>query len=178
MSSSKEKENDSLGRILSYLVAISTIIGIPAGLYGYFSGQHDSRVEKTFEFYSNFRSGELEKDWSLLIGRWNDRAKEAQALVAQNKHAEYAQFVRSIVGESGGPAAMERILSFFDELIACVSNSLCDNNTAYALFKEPAYQFASAYGSYVIYIRQEFDNKKYGTGLFQTRALEKSMSIF
>ena len=34
-SKAKRQENDALGRILSYLVALATIVGIPAGLYGY-----------------------------------------------------------------------------------------------------------------------------------------------
>jgi hypothetical protein len=178
MSSTDKNDKDPLGRILSYLVAISTIIGIPAGLYGYFSSQHDKRVEKTFEFYKTFRSAELEKNWSLLIGRWNNNAKEARALIAQGKTAEFDDFVIGLVAEAPGPGAMEHVLSFFDELSACVSNSLCDGNTAYALFKEPAHQFAGAYGPYVLHVRQEFGNQKYGTGLFQTRALERTLDIF
>jgi hypothetical protein len=74
-------------------VAISTIIGIPAGLYGYYSNQHDKRVEKTFEFYRTFRSDSLQKDWSLLIGRWNTKAQEARTLVRQRNQEAFEKFV-------------------------------------------------------------------------------------
>ena len=175
---SSEAVLDPLGRILSYLVALCTIVGIPAGLYGYYSNQHDKRVEKTFELYKAFRSTSLDDDWSLLIGRWNQKAAEAKNLLRQNKQEEYKNLVIGLFAESPGPRAMERTLSFFDELSACVNNSLCDRNTAYALFQEPAYQFAGAYGPYVVTVRQEFNNKKYGAGLFQARSLEKTFSLF
>ena len=36
---------DAFSRILSALVAITTILGIPVGLYGYYASQQASRVE-------------------------------------------------------------------------------------------------------------------------------------
>jgi hypothetical protein len=176
--SDASKRDDPLGRILSYLVAITTIIGIPAGLYGYYSNQHDKRVEKTFEFYRTFRADSLQKDWSLLVGRWNAKAQEAQTLVRQGNQPAFEKFVILLVDDKEGAPAMEHVLSFFDELTACVSNSLCDQNTAYALFEEPARQFAGAYGTYVLHIRQQFNNGQYGSGLFQSRSLRKTISFF
>jgi hypothetical protein len=74
MQSSSEREPvDKFGKLLSYFVAISTIIGIPTGLYGYLSSIHAKKVERTYEYYRDFRSEAFQKDWILLLNRWNER---------------------------------------------------------------------------------------------------------
>jgi hypothetical protein len=174
------KNNESkLGRLLSYLVAVTTIIGIPAGLYGYFAGQHKDRVEKTFEFYKVFQSEPVQRDWSLLIGKWNEKAPEAKAIGLKGDAKADLDLIESLMSDQQSSAAFERLLAFFDAAAACVENSLCDQNAAHALLKDPAKQLASAYGPHVLLIRKEFGNPKYGTGLFQTRSIEKStLNIF
>jgi len=161
------------GLILSYLVAISTVIGIPAGLYGYFASQHDKRVETTFEFYKQFRADAFQQDWTLLITRWNANAADAQGRVAQGDMQGLQNLVVSLVSDDKGSAAMERVLSFFDELSACVENALCDHNAAYGLLKDQAEQMADAYGPYIVFIRDKYKNVNYGSGLIKARALTK-----
>jgi len=46
---------DVLARVLSYLVAVTMILGIPIGLYGYYASQQANRVNRTFDFYRDFR---------------------------------------------------------------------------------------------------------------------------
>ena len=55
-----------MARVLSYLVAITTILGIPIGLYGYYASQQANRVNRTFDFYKDFRGDGLQKDFSFV----------------------------------------------------------------------------------------------------------------
>ena len=55
-----------LARVLSYLVAITTILGIPIGLYGYYAPQQANRVNRTFDFYKDFRGDGLQKGFQLV----------------------------------------------------------------------------------------------------------------
>ena len=176
---SKSKGASRLTQILSFLVSISTIIGIPVGLYGYFSSQHKDRVGATFQFYKEFRSEQTQKDWSLLINRWNAKAQDARTIVRSGNDKELSDFVETLVSDSDGSAAMERVLSLFDEMSACVDNSLCDRNAAYALLKVPADEFAAAFGPHIFLIRKEFGNDQYGVGLLRLRAIKKTtLSLF
>jgi hypothetical protein len=176
--SSGQQRDDPLGRILSYLVALATIVGIPAGLYGYFAAEHARKVEKTFEFYKDFRGETFQKDLKLLIQRWNSKADEVNKLIAQGHEEGMRELTTSLVTDEEGRKAFAGVLSFFDALSACVEASLCDRNAAVALLKVPATQITSAFGSHIIYIRETNGNGNYGTGLFKMRALEPGISIF
>jgi hypothetical protein len=72
---------DVLARVLSYLVAITTILGIPIGLYGYYASQQANRVNRTFDFYKDFRGDGLQKDFSLLVTRWNEKSAQADGFL-------------------------------------------------------------------------------------------------
>ena len=56
----RRSRGDVLARVLSYLVAITTILGIPIGLYGYYASQQANRVNRTFDFYRDFRGDGLQ----------------------------------------------------------------------------------------------------------------------
>lgn len=169
---------DPITRILGYLVAIAAILGIPGGLYGFFSAEHAKRVEKTFEFYSEFRGEAFQKNWSYLIGKWNAQADEVKKLTDANDQEGIRKLASAIAMDEAGRKSFEEVLGFFDGLAACVETSLCDGNSAAALLRLPASDFASAFGPHIIFVRKMFGNTEYGTGLFQTRALERRWSLF
>ena len=72
---------DVLAKVLSYLVAVTTILGIPIGLYGYYASQQANRVNRTFDFYRDFRGDGLQKDFSLLVSRWNEKSAQVDELL-------------------------------------------------------------------------------------------------
>ena len=72
---------DVLAKVLSYLVAVTTILGIPIGLYGYYASQQANRVNRTFDFYRDFRGDGLQKDFSLLVSRWNEKSAQVDGLL-------------------------------------------------------------------------------------------------
>ncbi|HUD88089.1 MAG TPA: hypothetical protein VMR17_16720 [Xanthobacteraceae bacterium] len=166
---------DTLSKILSYLVAATTILGIPVGLYGYLSSQHANRVDRAFQFYEDFRGATLQDDFNLLIENWNAKADQAQQLLVQNNSGGFTQLVGSLLQTDQEQAALNEIIQFFDGIYSCVGNSLCDNNATIALLQEPANQIYSAYGSYLANAQQK--NPNYAVGIVKIRALPKTWSL-
>jgi hypothetical protein len=174
----KGEQTTVLDRLLTRAVAIAAIIGIPVGLYGYFSSQHDNRVHTAFDFYKSFKSDEMQKNWSLLIERWNAKAAEVDKLLTQNDQEGLRSLTVSLVSDEKGQIAFEQISSFFDDVAKCLDNSLCDNNTTQAMLQSKAYQLASAYGYYIIYFRKTYNNSQYGTGLLSVQSLDRKIDFY
>jgi hypothetical protein len=166
---------DTLSRIMSYLVAATTILGIPIGLYGYYSSQHASRVDRTFTFYTDFRSTTLQNDFNLLIANWNAKTAEAMQLLQKNDANGFNQLVGSLLQTEQEQTALNELILFFDGTYSCVGNSLCDSNATIALLQEPANQIYSAYGSYLANAQQK--NPNYALGIVKIRSLAKTWSF-
>ena len=170
--------DDRLSRILTNLVAVAAILGIPSGLYGYFASAHAQRVDKTFAFYQDFRSTDFQTKYLLLMGRWNAKADQAAQLTKAGDQDGLRKLESAVVADADGQAAFNQVMLLFDGLSACVDNGLCDNNAAASLLRQPAAEIASALGSHIAYVRKTHGNTTYGSGIFKTRALEKSWSVF
>lgn len=175
---------DRLARILGYCVALVAILGIPSGLWGYFAGEHGKRVQNTFEFYKDFRSQAFQDKYQALVNAMEKKDEAIDRIMSdlRDNVAERDKQVLAViveVAEAGDmPKNMSTALLFFDGLAACVKNGLCDRNAAGALFQVPSRELGSYYGPYILFIRAKYGNEKYGTGLFQTRALETEWSLF
>jgi len=172
----RTRRDDTLGRILSYLVAITTILGIPVGLYGYFSAHHASRVDRTFEFYNDFRTAALQKDLNLLVGAWNAKADDEKKLLEQKDYDGFNQLVETMLRDGEARTALTEVIPFFDEIYSCVDHSLCDGNATIALLQGPATQIVSMFGSHLLKMQQT--NPAYAIGVFKVRALSKTRSLF
>jgi hypothetical protein len=102
----RPSRSDTLAKVLSYLVAITTILGIPVGLYGYYSSQHASRVDRTFDFYKDFRGETLQKDFSLLVAQWNEKSAEVESLLAKKDETGLSQTVASLLQSDEAQTAL------------------------------------------------------------------------
>jgi len=148
-SDNTRRRSEFLGKVLSSLVSITTILGVPVALYGYFAAQQQSRVDRTFAFYKDFLGSSRQDDVNMLIQIWNAKAGEAQQYLAKNDQAGLAKLQAALVQEAKASAAMVRVVEFYDGVGTCVANGLCDNATAYSLLHDPAYQIVAAYGGYL-----------------------------
>ena len=88
--------------ILSFLVSLTTILGIPVALYGYLMTQQQTRVDRTFQFYKDFRDGNLDADVKLLVEKANAKAKEMQALVDKDDQAGNSRIANIAGGRRPG----------------------------------------------------------------------------
>ena len=61
------------------------MLGIPTGLYGYYSGEHSKRVQNTFEFFKEFRSEEVLGKYQALIDRYNEKADYIKNLMVEHR---------------------------------------------------------------------------------------------
>ena len=86
--------------VLSFLVSVTTILGIPVALYGYLMTQQQSRVDRTFQFYKDFRDGNLDADVKLLVEKANAKSKEMQALVDKDDQAGILGLQTSLVRDA------------------------------------------------------------------------------
>jgi hypothetical protein len=171
----RRSRGDVLARVLSYLVAITTILGIPIALHGYYVSQQASRVDRTFDFYKDFRSDGLQKDFSLLVSRWNEKSAQADGFLKNDDYAGLSQLAASLLQTDETQTALSRLILFFDEAYSCVEKDLCDNNAAFALLQNPADQIFSMYGSYLASVRQDHPN--YADGIVKVRGLTKTWSL-
>src|SRR5580704_5738697 len=114
------------GNVLSYLVSIATILGIPMALYGYYSSQQAARVDRTFDFYKEFRTGEMQADLNLLVDKFNERAEEIQKLV--EKGGNPGPVEDSLLQDASAKAALSTVVVFYDAMGSCVDHGVCDGN--------------------------------------------------
>jgi hypothetical protein len=171
----ERSRGDILARVLSYMVAITTILGIPIGLYGYYASQQANRVNRTFDFYKDFRGDGLQKDFSLLVVQWNEKSAQVEGFLKNDDYAGLSQLTASLLQNDEAQSALSRIVLFFDEAYSCVDKALCDYDAAYALLQSPADQIFSMYGSYLQTVRQQQSN--YADGIVKVRALTRSWSL-
>jgi len=165
----RRSRGDVLARVLSYLVAITTILGIPIGLYGYYASQQANRVNRTFDFYRDFRGDGLQKDFGLLVTRWNEKSVQVDRLLKNDDFAGLSRLAASLLQTDETQTALSRLVLFFDEAYSCVDKA------AFALLQNPADQIFSMYGSYLATIRQQHPN--YADGIVKVRALTKTWSL-
>jgi hypothetical protein len=111
----RRSSGDVLARLLSYLVAATTILGIPIGLYGYYASQQANRVNRTFDFCKDFRGDGLQKDFSLLVTRWNEKSAQADGFLKSDDFTGLSQLAASLLQTDETQTALSRLILFFDE---------------------------------------------------------------
>lgn len=148
---------DKIGEILSYLVSIATIVGIPVALYGYFQTKQEDRINRTYDYYKQYHDGQLPLDVNMLVKAWNEKSDAVKQLLAKQDYDGLSKLQAALVQDAGINAALARVLVFYDGVGTCVANWLCDGDTAYNLLHFQAYQITSAYGGYLT------DNQTLGT---------------
>jgi hypothetical protein len=132
-------------------------------------------VNRTFDFYRDFRGDGLQKDFGLLVTRWNEKSVQVDRLLKNDDFAGLSRLAASLLQTDETQTALSRLVLFFDEAYSCVDKALCDNNAAFALLQNPADQIFSMYGSYLATIRQQHPN--YADGIVKVRALTKTWSL-
>ena len=132
-------------------------------------------MNRTFDFYRDFRGDGLQKDFGLLVTRWNEKSVQVDRLLKNDDFAGLSRLAASLLQTDETQTALSRLVLFFDEAYSCVDKALCDNNAAFALLQNPADQIFSMYGSYLATIRQQHPN--YADGIVKVRALTKTWSL-
>jgi hypothetical protein len=171
-----KRRSEILGAILSYLVSITTILGIPVALYGYFVSQQQSRVDRTFEFYKDFRAADLQDDVNLLVDNFSAKADEIKKVLATSDQAGLDKLEESLVQDPKASAALTHVVIFYDGIGPCIDHLLCDGDAAVALLQDPAYQIVRTYGAYLNSLHK--DSSPFAKGIFTVGQLNPTTSKF
>jgi hypothetical protein len=141
-------------QILSVLVSLATIIGIPIALLSYEAGQQQSGVDKAFEYYRDYHSSGLDADVKFLSDKWDEKSDEANKLLNEKddgvRDQDFERLQASLAHDAKTQAALTRVVVFFDGLGQCLVAELCDRDTAIVLLKDPAHKIFTAYGGYLV----------------------------
>jgi hypothetical protein len=155
-----------INRILSFFVSLATIAGIVIGLLSYEAGQRQSRIDRAFEFYKDYRASALDADMTILSDKWNEQQEEASKFVPKDGPVDEQGLLRlqtSVAQDAKVGPALFRVVTFFDRLAQCIRAGLCDSDTAYALLRDPASLLVSSYGSYLtVHVQQDNSNTAHG----------------
>jgi hypothetical protein len=156
-----------LGNLLSSLVSIATILGIPVALYGYYASQQAARVDRTFDFYKEFRTGEMQQDLNLLVDKFNARADEIRKLI--DNGGDLGPLEDKLLQDANTKAALSKVVVFYDGMGSCVDHAVCDGNAAIALFQYQASQVLSMFGPHIQ--SQQKLIPTYGRGVYTVNGL-------
>jgi len=175
-STDRKSRAEILGAVLSYLVSVTTILGIPVALYGYFVSQQQSRVDRTFEFYKEFRAADLQDEVNLLVGNFTAKADEIKKVLATPDQAGLEKLEESLVQDPKASAALTHVVLFFDGVGPCIDHLLCDGDAAVALLQDPAFQIVRTYGAYLNSLHK--DGSTFATGIFTVGQMNPTTSKF
>lgn len=164
-----------LGAVLSYLVSITTILGVPIALWGYFAVQQQSRVDRTFEFYKDFHAEGVLEDVNLLVENYQAKKDEIKKVLATPGLEGLEKLQESLVTQdTKANAALIRVVKFYDGVGPCIDHLLCDNDAAVAMLQEPASEIISGYGAYLS--AQQTNSTTFAKGIFTVGQLKPTTS--
>lgn len=149
--------------VLSLVTLFVTVIGAGVAFFEYRDAQYRERVQRVFTFADFFAKEQYaNEDISRLSDAfvifWKEFATSAGANTPreQIKNVTDEWFVNCIAGDPSLRSSVEKMTLFFDTLAVCVSEGLCDEKTAKALFTQQSAAFAST-----VYPWVEYRNKDY-----------------
>lgn len=157
-------EQRSFGQtLLSLATLFVTVVGAGVAFFEYRDAQYRERVQRVFTYADNFAR---EADANEAIGgladafvvSWPSLAASAGANPTREQLKKLTDdwFVNYISGDPLLRSAVERMTLFYDTLGVCVSQGLCDEKTAKALFTQQAAAFASTVYPWVEYRNRDY----------------------
>jgi hypothetical protein len=135
-------EQRTFGRTLISLVTLLfTVVGAGVAFLEYRQAQQRENVERVFR-YSDTLANEV--DANARINKLAADFLDVWPTLAASPGADpTAWFVNTINADPDLRDAIERMAMFYDTLAVCVSEGLCDEKTARALFTQQVASFAS-----------------------------------
>jgi hypothetical protein len=157
-------------RISNFLVAAGKIaggttfiFGIFYGVYQYFDGQYEKRVQETLTLYRQFNNTPLVAYRSDI---YRVLAENQEAIsTATDDEAKLEVEIRTVVKTGKIANQLIMVMDFFDGLVFCVSKRICDPETALDLFYGRSREFYTTFYQYIQYQRRNASSQDFGLGL-------------
>jgi hypothetical protein len=149
--------------LLSLFTLLVTVVGAGIAFVEYRGAQQRERVERVFN-YSDQLAAESEaiaRINALADGfytAWPDIVAQAGESPTEERLTQLSNdwYVGVIGQDPDLRSAVDRLAMFYDRLAVCVSEGLCDEHAAKALFTEPVAAFASTVQPWVAHRHQQF----------------------
>ena len=149
--------------LLALVTLLVTVVGAGVAFLEYRHAQQRERIERVFGYSdrlagqadANARISKLSDDFLLL---WPSLA---QSLGPDAKDSDIEKlandwFIGAINGDPALRSAVEQMAQFYDTLAVCVTQNLCDEPTAKALFMQNVASFASTAYPWVAHRNKEY----------------------
>ena len=168
---------DSIKPWLDICTSVLTIVGafVAAawGLNEYFNKRKEGRIKATLEYRQ-----ELNKDPVLSAQRKIDDILTSQKnlileTISNKSEDDWTKLVYSIVESNNLQQPLDTLVNFYEDVYLCISNSICDEQTAIALFGNKVIAFRNQFYRYFIFTRAEMKDPGYASGLEALAKLAK-----
>jgi hypothetical protein len=156
-----------IGAILSLATLLIASFGAGVGYLEYQHAQQRERVERVFR-YSDMYAGQADAnakisklgddfvtDWPIIF-----RSARGESLAEPTSEQVEAATTAWYIGMLGADpqlrSAVDQMAQFYDTLAVCITQDLCDEPTAKALFTENVAAFASTVYPWIAHRRKEY----------------------
>jgi hypothetical protein len=154
----------------SIAVSWATVAGILIGggysALEYNFNLNDQKIERVFEYISQFRKApvynsrqnvheiwnETEKDWVKFV----NAIEKQKSLTDTEIEKKVDQYLFKIINDRMG-WDVQLLSKFYDEIAICVNNKLCHRQTAYDFFGQEMVSFINSNYTYLISLRKTYD---------------------
>lgn len=114
---------------LELLVKLVLIIGALGAIYQFFDIKQENRIKETIVQVKNFNSGNLEKAQLKFVTVWRNNPEYLKKIKEANEKDQdriHTEVVMSIVKKENLDQDIELLISFFNDLQACIQYQICD----------------------------------------------------
>ncbi|KUM23664.1 hypothetical protein AU467_32965 [Mesorhizobium loti] len=152
-----------------FFLSLGWLIGILYGLWQYVESVDRGRVDKTLEFYKEYREKEVDRDnaESFYIRKNEDIIKQGAKTESDTGKNIYRLIFQD--GEKN-KEILDTILSsayFYNSVSACAANNVCDQGLSCRLFARSMHNYYSNFGGFFDEYKKEwFDNITSDVGVF------------
>ena len=157
------------------LVSWIGVIGvITAGVWSineYIDNGIKNRTQETLKYVHIFNSGEMFKAQRNVASRWNKEAGKIKALREAGDEEALADFVVSVASKEEMFHDIWLIIDFFESLATCVSQSLCEKNSALSFFGDRAKRFYLTHYHYIEEVKELSEDYNYAKKYYEFVAM-------
>ena len=144
--------------------AISFLFAVPYGVFEYWRHGQEQRVEKTLKFYKQFNSAPFityRENVFKSLAKYKDKINSAAA----KDEIALGAVMSELVNQGDLEKDIYLIMDFFDGLLICITEEICDGKTALSLFSPRAKELRINLYQYIQAQRLSTTTKNFGLGM-------------
>ncbi len=155
--------------LVSWLGVLSLIIGGTFTLYQWSEAKSKSRIEHTLAYVKQFNGPEMSTVRTAISSHSEKVSIEFEKLRKKHsdpKNPEDVKIIKNFIVRSSDEKGIREniwhMVGFYESLVVCVDNKICDVETAEGFMGSPALKFYRFYSPYIDQVRRQFGDTEYG----------------